>query len=211
MKIVSTLAFCTLLAPGFAFSGSLGQEHESDKEYDRTTSQQHTQDDKRAMHRDHQMDTHRQTARDKLDMTPDGFVNTMPEGSVSLQSLIGSSVKSRMDKEDIGNIEDILVDADGNLLAVIVSVGGFLGIGDKDVALSWDNVQVSYEDDDGNFIPARTTPGTEYEARPGTDPQEYTQRDQHRTHDAKPSEYVVVVNLTQDALENAPEFKRDWD
>src|SRR5262249_715056 len=38
--------------------------------------------------------------------------------------------------EKIGDVSDILFDKDGKVLAYVVGVGGFLGIGAKDVALS---------------------------------------------------------------------------
>ena len=36
----------------------------------------------------------------------------------------------------IGEIMDVLVDRDGKIHALIVGVGGFLGIGEKDVAVA---------------------------------------------------------------------------
>jgi sporulation protein YlmC with PRC-barrel domain len=38
--------------------------------------------------------------------------------------------------EKIGDVNDMLFDKDGKILAYVVGVGGFLGIGTKDVALS---------------------------------------------------------------------------
>lgn len=39
------------------------------------------------------------------------------------------------DGQDIGTVDDLLADREGRVVAVIVGVGGFLGIGDKDVAI----------------------------------------------------------------------------
>jgi sporulation protein YlmC with PRC-barrel domain len=44
--------------------------------------------------------------------------------------------------EKIGDVNDILFDKDGKILAYVVGVGGFLGIGSKDVALSPTSFQV---------------------------------------------------------------------
>ena len=44
--------------------------------------------------------------------------------------------------EKIGDVDDMLFDKNGKILAVIVGVGGFLGIGQKDVALDLANFQV---------------------------------------------------------------------
>jgi len=46
------------------------------------------------------------------------------------------------DDQKIGDVADILFDKDGKILAYVVGVGGFLGIGAKDVALSPASFQV---------------------------------------------------------------------
>lgn len=42
--------------------------------------------------------------------------------------------------EEIGDINDVIVARDGNVRAVIVGVGGFLGLGEKDVAVDMDRL-----------------------------------------------------------------------
>ena len=42
--------------------------------------------------------------------------------------------------EKIGDISEVLLDAGGNAKAVVVGVGGFLGIGQKNVAIPWSSV-----------------------------------------------------------------------
>jgi hypothetical protein len=59
-----------------------------------------------------------------------------------LSALVGHSVRNA-DGEKIGNIEGIYVNRDGTVNQVIVGVGGFLGIGDHDVALGWNNLHFS--------------------------------------------------------------------
>ncbi|MGR3757127.1 MAG: PRC-barrel domain-containing protein [Tranquillimonas sp.] len=44
--------------------------------------------------------------------------------------------------EDIGEVNDIVLGQQGNVDAVIVGVGGFLGIGERDVALSMDQIKI---------------------------------------------------------------------
>jgi len=46
----------------------------------------------------------------------------------------------------IGEIKDMLLDREGKVQAVIVSVGGFLGIGEKDVAVAFDSVYPAQRD-----------------------------------------------------------------
>ena len=45
--------------------------------------------------------------------------------------------------EQIGSVENLVIDQTGRISGVVVSVGGFLGIGDKKVALPWSQVKAS--------------------------------------------------------------------
>ena len=60
--------------------------------------------------------------------------------------LLASKVKGTnvigSNNEKIGDVSDILFEKDGKILAYVVGVGGFLGIGAKDVALSPASFQV---------------------------------------------------------------------
>jgi ribosomal 30S subunit maturation factor RimM len=62
--------------------------------------------------------------------------------------LVGSKVYNGAN-ENIGSIEDIILKADGTMDEVVLSVGGFLGIGDKYVAVPFKDLQVSR--DNGNL------------------------------------------------------------
>jgi len=55
------------------------------------------------------------------------------------------------DDQKIGDVSDILFDKDGKILAYVVGVGGFLGIGAKDVALSPASFQVMPAGDKGSM------------------------------------------------------------
>ncbi len=52
--------------------------------------------------------------------------------------------------DDIGEINDIIVTADGRVSAVILGVGGFLGVGERDVAVPMDAITVVREDGDSD-------------------------------------------------------------
>ncbi len=47
------------------------------------------------------------------------------------------------DGQSIGEINDVLLDRMGNVVAVVIGVGGFLGIGEKDVAVPYQSLQMS--------------------------------------------------------------------
>jgi hypothetical protein len=59
---------------------------------------------------------------------------------------IGQSLYNAND-ENLGDINDILLDKDGAVRAVIVGVGGFLGIGEKDVAVSFAAIEPRTDED----------------------------------------------------------------
>lgn len=66
-------------------------------------------------------------------------------GQVDVQKLIGRSVTNPQN-ETVGDIESVIVDADGKVRTVIVGVGGFLGMGERHVAIAWDRLTVSPSD-----------------------------------------------------------------
>src|SRR5688500_10574780 len=43
--------------------------------------------------------------------------------------------------EKIGDISELLVDSSGKIQAVVVGVGGFLGMGERDVAIPFDQIK----------------------------------------------------------------------
>ena len=52
------------------------------------------------------------------------------------QSILGRDVRSLAD-EDMGRIVDILVDGEGGVRAAIIDFGGFLGVGNRKIAVEW--------------------------------------------------------------------------
>jgi hypothetical protein len=43
----------------------------------------------------------------------------------------------------IGDVDGVLLDKDGHVTAVVVGVGGFLGVGEKDVAVPFSSLRAS--------------------------------------------------------------------
>ena len=62
-------------------------------------------------------------------------------GAIKGSTLINMDVKNNAD-EKIGDINDVIVAADGKVQQVIISVGGFLGVGTRKVAVAWNDVKV---------------------------------------------------------------------
>ena len=60
-------------------------------------------------------------------------------GNMSGSALIGTKVKNA-NNDTVGSVNDIYLDKDGSVKMVIVSVGGFLGVGSKAVAVKWSDL-----------------------------------------------------------------------
>lgn len=61
-----------------------------------------------------------------------------------------SSVEADAEQEwdDIGEVNDLIISKDGDVDAVILGIGGFLGAGERDVAIKMDAIRVLHEQDD---------------------------------------------------------------
>lgn len=76
-----------------------------------------------------------------------GTMATAPSPSTgSADAIIGTNIKNP-EGDSIGKIDDVTVSSDGKVDKVIVSVGGFLGMGSKKVALNWNDLKLNPSDD----------------------------------------------------------------
>jgi sporulation protein YlmC with PRC-barrel domain len=57
---------------------------------------------------------------------------------------------AELEWDDIGEINDVIISKDGNVTAVILGVGGFLGMGERDVSVSMDTIKVVKEEGESN-------------------------------------------------------------
>jgi hypothetical protein len=62
-------------------------------------------------------------------------LTTIPAGVMTVSDWYRQSVYDPMDKK-IGTINDVLITKDGKVEVLIVGVGGFVGVGTKDVAVA---------------------------------------------------------------------------
>lgn len=76
-----------------------------------------------------------------------GYMNTAPARGMEVSDLIGAEV-STVGDEDIGSVEELVIDENGQIVAIVVGVGGFLGMAEKDVAIGWGHVTRSGNADD---------------------------------------------------------------
>lgn len=67
-------------------------------------------------------------------------------GDVAASALVGATVKNGQN-ETVGSIDDVYVDPNGNAKSVVISVGGFLGVGARHVNIPWSAVKVQRDGD----------------------------------------------------------------
>jgi sporulation protein YlmC with PRC-barrel domain len=78
-------------------------------------------------------------------------MSSVPESSVTVTNWYKQSVYDPKDAK-IGTIDDVLVDKSGKINAVIVGVGGFLGIGEKDVAVPMSAIKAKTKDNNKWYL-----------------------------------------------------------
>lgn len=104
-------------------------------------------------------------AEQRTDATPKR--QAMVARQISASKLLDESVMNEAN-ESIGDVNDVLISSDGKIDAVIVGVGGFLGLGEKNVALSFD--QLKFTRDNNNDLVVTTNATKEgLQAAPGYD------------------------------------------
>ena len=69
-----------------------------------------------------------------------GLMSSVPSSSMTVTDWYKQDVYDRQNNK-IGEIMDVLVDKSGQVDAAIVGVGGFLGAGEKDVAVSFNAIK----------------------------------------------------------------------
>lgn len=86
---------------------------------------------------------------ESTDMTAEAdrgkFIDEQEDSAVLASELIGLTVYNSAD-EALGDVNDILWKDDGAIDAVVVGVGGFLGIGEKAVAVAYEAVEVTTDE-----------------------------------------------------------------
>ena len=73
------------------------------------------------------------------------IMNSVPAQSVTVTDWYKQSVFNHSNSK-IGEIKDVLLSQDGKVTALITGVGGFLGMGEKDVAVLFDAVKHTVKD-----------------------------------------------------------------
>lgn len=94
---------------------------------------------------------------------PNGTLKQASNGAFRSSQLVGATVYGE-DGNSIGTVDDLLLDEQGTIKEAVVSVGGFLGIGNKLVAVSWNQLKLqpsqnSHNNNANNTVTARGAGG----------------------------------------------------
>src|SRR3954454_7505573 len=133
------------------------------------------------------------------------------KGNWRSSKLVGLNVYNDSN-ESLGSINDLLTDKSGNIKAVVIGVGGFLGVGEHLVAIPWDKIK--FVDQPVGYSGAAAPKTATNPAPGGTAPADRTTTGAANTAPAatasKPNPWYpdhAVFNATKDELKAMPEFK----
>jgi hypothetical protein len=100
--------------------------------------------------------TEGQTALAKTDKTATASIDKsslteMPSDKISAANLIGTNVYGADDAK-VGDIGDVILTGDKKVDTIIVDVGGFLGIGKKEVAIGMENLRFMTDKNGNRYL-----------------------------------------------------------
>lgn len=152
------------------------------------------------------------------------FMTKMEANHVMASDLIGTKVVGS-NNESIGDINDVIMGRNGQIMAAVVGVGGFLGIGEKDVAVPFNalefqsaqQAQAANSSASGSSNVATTgstTTGntaTTGAGTAGTGTAASTNMTASNASSKQNQPERVVLRMTKDQLQAAPAFDEDGD
>lgn len=155
MKKLHSFVFYALVTPAIALgANSVLAQQSNDRDVDRQqqspqreqgatpsapSSQGTNQSAQHTKPSDAQKAAGHRNMRDGPHMQNRGYINVIPAKGTQASNLIGAEVKTTGD-EDIGSVDDLIIDENGQVVAIVVSIGGIMGMGEKGVAIGWGNV-----------------------------------------------------------------------
>ncbi len=79
-----------------------------------------------------------------------GYLTMQSADQISAKTYMGQSVYNGQN-ESIGSINDLILQKQGGVIAAVVGVGGFLGMGQKNVAVPFDKINAAQNPQDGTI------------------------------------------------------------
>ncbi|MET0531460.1 MAG: PRC-barrel domain-containing protein [Microvirga sp.] len=125
------------------------------------------------------------------------FQTQLQSNQIMASKLIGTTVVST-NNESIGDVNDVVVDRNGQAVAVVIGIGGFLGIGEKDVAVPFTALQFASREQARQMSASQ---GSANVTTTGSTTAPATVVDDGNAPDR------IVLNMTKDELHTAPTFQ----
>ncbi|NBJ13505.1 PRC-barrel domain-containing protein [Microvirga arsenatis] len=153
------------------------------------------------------------------------FMTKMETNQMMASDLIGTRVISA-NNESIGDINDVILDRNGQVMAAVIGVGGFLGIGEKDVAVPFrslefmnaQQVQAMSSNASGNnaggsnvATTGSTTAGNTTATGSGTAGSSNVTASNTSSSSNQNQPERVMLRMTKAELQAAPAFNEDGD
>jgi len=120
----------------------------------------------------------------------------MLKGNWRASKLMGLDVYNE-NNEKLGDVNEIILDKSGKVTAVVIGVGGFLGMGEHDIAVSMDKLKFVEEPVRSSASTKDTTTGTAN--APANPARSYNANDWVPDH--------AVMHANKDQLKAMPQFK----
>ncbi len=142
------------------------------------------------------------------------FITQETPGTWRASKMIGLGVYNEQN-EKVGNINEVLFDRSGKAEGVVIGVGGFLGLGERNVAvpyqeLKWSMTPAAAVAANGNPSGAAAAdaglgnPASPVNPAPATGTNATRVSD---NHSAAYPDHAILPNASKDQLQNAPQFQ----
>ena len=79
------------------------------------------------------------------------FLNEQKTDDILASTIIGQPAVNSQD-EGVGDVNDLVTDRSGKILAALIGVGGFLGIGEKDVAVRFEDLKLIRDENNNTKV-----------------------------------------------------------
>ena len=122
------------------------------------------------------------------------YVTRQAPSDWTAEALIGRTVENS-NGDNLGEINNVIINEKGDVVAVVIGVGGFLGIGEKNVGVPFDEL---------DFMTAEAMKDRTAETR--DEKAERKEEAKQARFDTEHSDIRIVLNTTKEDLEAAPAF-----
>ncbi|MGF9758268.1 PRC-barrel domain-containing protein [Microvirga sp. 0TCS3.31] len=153
-----------------------------------------------------------------------GWITQLQPDQWRASDLEGLDVYSSNNGDKIGDIDGVIFDGSGRVQMVVIAVGGYLGIGERDIAVPFDQIRFLNEPrvnvsggTTGEARLAGTSPGGGTVASPaasgtaavpsGSNSPAAPTTPAPAVRGSTPDHAVLMMSVTKDELRTAPEFR----